>query len=261
MEIQALLKRLRRSSPGGAGSATATPSPAHGQRPPDEGSAALGVQLGSTFISSLLDCGPPSPASNDTNALRKVGCDIIDALSEAPSTSFAFGYSHGIHERLCDEKIPPTTLSAALEIILPWWLTWIEQSNPTIRCALIRGYVHLTNLLVCSAKDSGRNTARTEHLCHLADDYSKLTRGIDRRFLLRESVEVSFSGLRQEVKGDGNLAGVAVIENLSGLVARCMLLPTNALSTDGAECFDRDGSLFWTVLIRECRVFISSVPQ
>lgn len=258
MELQALLKRLRRSSPGGA---TAKPSPQ--SRPPDEGSAALGTQLGSAFGSELLDCVSSSSTSNDINTLRKAGCDIIDALSEAPSTSFAFGYSQGIHQRLCGDKIHPESLSAALETMLPWWLTWIEQSNPAIRCALIRGYVNLTNVLV-SANDSDRNTstAPTEQKSFLADAYSKLERGIDRRFLLRECVAVSFFQLWHQGKNDGDSAGVAVITNLSGLVARCMLLPTDARSTDRAAGFDnRDGSLFWTLIIRECRLFISSMTQ
>ena len=259
MELQALLKRLRRSS---AGAATLPPSP---QRPPDEGSAAIGFQLGSAFASALLDCVSSSHGLNHTNTLRKVGCDIIDALSEAPSTSFAFGFSLGIHKRLCDEK-PPTSQSAALEIIVPWWLTWIEQSHPVIRSALIRGYVHLTNLLVHEsmvlAKDSDLNIAPTEQLCHLADAYSKLARDVDRRFLVRESVAVSFSALRQKVKeNDGIFPGATVIANLSGLVAKCMLLPTDARAIDGAESFNRDGALFWTVLLRECRFFASSVTQ
>ena len=263
MELDALLKRLRRSSPGGAGSASATPSPQ--SRPPDEGSAALGIQLGSAFGSELLDCvSSSSTTSNDTtNTLRQTGCDIIDALSEAPSTSFAFGFSQGIHKRLCGD--PHASLSSALETMLPWWLTWIEQSNSAIRSALIRGYVHLTNVLV-SAKDTDPNTTstapHTEQMSYLADAYSKLERGIDRRFLLRECVAVTFFQLRHQGKDDGDSAGVAVLTSLSGLVARCMLLPTDARSTDGAAGFNnRDGSLFWTLIIRECRLFISSTTQ
>ena len=242
MELQALLKRLRRScrsSPDADAGAPSLP-----QRPPDEGSAALGCQLGSAFARALLGCAPAT-SSSDINALREVGCDIIDALSAAPSSSFAVGYFSGVHMTLCDDQISATALSAALEAILSWCLTWIEQSDPAIRSALIRGFAHLTYL---SANDVDPNTLT------LADAYSKLKRGIDRRLLVRESVVVSFSALRRDVRDGQDSAGTTVIAHLSGLMARCVLLP----ATDGADCFNRDGSMFWTALLRECRLFVSS---
>ena len=245
MELQSLLKRLRRScrsSPDvGAG------APSLPQRPPDEGSAALGYQLGSAFASALLGCAPAT-SSSDINDLRKVGCDIIDALSAAPSSSFAVGYFSGVHMTLCDDQISATALFAALEAILSWCLTWIEQSDPAIRSALIRGFAHLTHL---SASEVDPNTLT------LADAYSKLKRGIDRRLLVRESVVISFSALRRDVRDGHDSAGTTVVAHLSGLMARCVLLP----ATDGADCFNRDGSMFWTALLRECRLFVSSTAQ
>ena len=246
MELQSLLKRLRRScrsSPDvGAG------APSLPQRPPDEGSAALGYQLGSAFASALLGCAAAT-SSSDIDALRKVGCNIIDALSAAPSSSFAVGYFSGVHMTLCDDQISATALSAALEAILSWCLTWIEQSDPAIRSALIRGFAHLTHL---SANDVDPNTLT------LADAYSKLKRGIDRRLLVRESVVVSFSALRRDVRDGQDSAGTTVIAHLSGLMARCVLLPADTRATDGANCFNRDGPMFWTALLRECRLFVSS---
>ena len=245
MELQSLLKRLRRSCRSSPDVGAGAPSLA--QRPPDEGSAALGYQLGSAFASALLGCAPAT-SSSDINDLRKVGCDIIDALSAAPSSSFAVGYFSGVHMTLCDDQISATALFAALEAILSWCLTWIEQSDPAIRSALIRGFAHLTHL---SASEVDPNTLT------LADAYSKLKRGIDRRLLVRESVVISFSALRRDVRDGHDSAGTTVVAHLSGLMARCVLLP----ATDGADCFNRDGSMFWTALLRECRLFVSSTAQ
>ena len=133
MELQSLLKRLRRSCRSSPDVGAGAPSLA--QRPPDEGSAALGYQLGSAFASALLGCAPAT-SSSDINDLRKVGCDIIDALSAAPSSSFAVGYFSGVHMTLCDDQISATALFAALEAILSWCLTLKTDtiSRPKLCC-------------------------------------------------------------------------------------------------------------------------------
>ena len=270
--IASLLKRLRRSLPPTASSSNEGPAD-QPRRPPDEASAALGVQLGLAFADAVLRCASAldEPAGNaaarirstdqrDVEALRKTGFDIVDALCDAArssSPSASFGFCQGIIDVFASSASDATAKTALL-IVLPWWSLWLGQCDQAISNALLRGYAGCTYRLavlkyldVVTTSDAKDSTTSL-----LADAYAALESDADRRCLVRECIGVAFGNMMHGYDGDeGSRVARITITYLSELVAPCVLLSIGT-SSGGVN-----RTLFWTAIIREFHLFVLSTPR
>jgi len=271
--IASLLKRLRRSLPPTASSSNEGPAD-HPRRPPDEASAALGVQLGLAFGDAVLRCassaldeptgnaaaGSRSTDQRDVEALRITGFDIVDALCDAArssSPSVSFGFCQGIIDAFTSSASDAAAKTALL-IVLPWWSLWLGQCDQAISNALSRGYAGCTYRLAALKYHDVVTTSDIEESTTslLADAYAALESDADQRCLTRECIGVAFGNMMHGHDGDeGSRLSRITITYLSELVAPCVLLSI------GTSSGGINRTLFWTAIMREFNLFVLSTPR
>ena len=248
--ISLLTKHIRRTEPSKRDQNGSAIEKSHTRlflQPPDEASWALGMQLGTAFGSALVDIATLPLDAALSLSVRKMGSDVINLLSEVAPVrpSIASGFHHAVAEAM-EAGLGSDVGKKALKLMTSWLPSWLVQStkisqteqnamnfqigvNSAMR-SLIKASVRCTFLSSLSPGDTlGLNSVR-----------SSLSNVAERHYLVRESVRVALSSVR-----DRKAKVSTATDFLSQLAVECALTP---LSVDKGETI-----LLWTSIIRECR--------